>query len=418
MGGQRVRRPGRPHPADPRGSTPPTSRVRIHGEALRAVVPRPGPRARPRADRGRVPRRVDARPHGDDPWYAARVTTADEAAKALEIASRLSTGRAGHGPGAARRGHGRGRAAACGCAPPTGAARSSSIEQVRDTLEMFRPEVFDIPLDRLRRRHRPARTTAPGTASSSAGSPGWRLRRQARTLLRPGPAAGRPARRPPATPRSSGRPGRRSPATVAGPRCPPPSTRPSARGRLLSADLEWLGARLAPTAAGGRPRRHPAARPAGPADRAGRPRRPPRRPAAGRVRAGLAARRGPRRARRRPRRPRGRGRRRHPRDGARLVDLAAGRHQRARPALRRPRRASPAPHRRGVRPRRPRPPRQHGRAGARGGRAAAARDAGRPPRPGGAGAGRGAASRGGTGRCATCCPAPARRSPRSSRAGR
>ena len=66
VGGQRVRRPGRPHPADPAVQRPdlPGAHPR-RGPA--GGVPRPGPRARPRADRGRVPRRVDARPHATTP---------------------------------------------------------------------------------------------------------------------------------------------------------------------------------------------------------------------------------------------------------------------------------------------------------------------------------------------------------------
>ena len=64
-----------------------------------------------------------------------------------------------------------------GCSP-----RSASV---RDTLEIFRPEVFDIPLGDL--------VTATGSAAyrRSVGSElgwldRWRLRRQARALLRPG----------------------------------------------------------------------------------------------------------------------------------------------------------------------------------------------------------------------------------------
>ena len=61
----------------------------------------------------------------------------------------------------------------------------ATVGDVRDTLEVFRPEVFDIPLDDL--------VTATGSSAyrRSVGSElgwldRWRLRRQARALLRPG----------------------------------------------------------------------------------------------------------------------------------------------------------------------------------------------------------------------------------------
>ena len=61
----------------------------------------------------------------------------------------------------------------------------ATVGDVRDTLEIFRPDVFDIPLDDL--------VTATGSSAyrRSVGSElgwldRWRLRRQARALLRPG----------------------------------------------------------------------------------------------------------------------------------------------------------------------------------------------------------------------------------------
>ena len=61
----------------------------------------------------------------------------------------------------------------------------ATVGDVRDTLEVFRPDVFDIPLDDL--------VTATGSSAyrRSVGSElgwldRWRLRRQARALLRPG----------------------------------------------------------------------------------------------------------------------------------------------------------------------------------------------------------------------------------------
>ena len=61
-----------------------------------------------------------------------------------------------------------------------------SVGRVRDTLEVFRPEVFDIPLGEL------VAATGDKAFRDSVGSElgwwsRWRLRRQARELLRPGP---------------------------------------------------------------------------------------------------------------------------------------------------------------------------------------------------------------------------------------
>ena len=74
-----------------------------------------------------------------------------------------------------------------------------TVGRVRDTLEVFRPEVFDIPLADLvaatgSKEYREANGVALGWYAR------WRLRRQARSLLRPGTppadAARRPGRRP------------------------------------------------------------------------------------------------------------------------------------------------------------------------------------------------------------------------------
>jgi hypothetical protein len=123
-------------------------------------------------------------PGADDPWFGAGIRTADEADEARTRVQRLAGGGVD--------------ATASTLAdvfrgirlPETPTSRDwgkvlTTVGQVRDTLEAFRPEVFDIPLDDL--------VTATGDRAyrRAVGSDlgwieRWRLRRQARALLRPG----------------------------------------------------------------------------------------------------------------------------------------------------------------------------------------------------------------------------------------
>ena len=241
VGCQRLRRAGRADPLTHRRNAP-TSRVRIHGEALRAV------------SRGRVRELAreltDAASLGawttdraDDPWYAARVATADEAAQALEIASRLSTG----GLDAAQERLGAALQEA-GLPPATRPAdwgtRSTwpSRPGRRSRRSAPRCSTCRWPTSSAPPR---AGTTAPRTASSSAGSPGCGC------AARPAPCCGRARRRPTCTPgscgpRSSGWPGGRSPAPAPARPSPPAWPRPSRPGR-----------RCAPTWTGWAPAWHP-----------------------------------------------------------------------------------------------------------------------------------------------------------------
>ena len=162
---------------------PPRSRIRLTGAVLAAL------------DRAEVTTTAaslttvasladwDAEGAGD-PWFGAGIRTPDEAAEARERVERLAGGRVDdtartladvfrgiqlpEAPTANDWGH-----------------VLATVGEVRDTLEVFRPEVFDIPLDDL--------VTATGGSAyrKSVGSElgwldRWRLRRQARGLLRPG----------------------------------------------------------------------------------------------------------------------------------------------------------------------------------------------------------------------------------------
>ncbi len=163
--------------------TPPRSRVRLRGEVLAAL------------DRDELTAMAaaittvasladwDADGAGD-PWFGAGIRTPEEAAGARERVDRLAGGEV---DATARTLADVFRGIPLPEAPTTKdwGRVLSTVGDVRDTLEVFRPEVFDIPLDDL--------VTATGSSAyrRSVGSDlgwldRWRLRRQARALLRPG----------------------------------------------------------------------------------------------------------------------------------------------------------------------------------------------------------------------------------------
>ncbi len=121
--------------------------------------------------------------------------------------------------------------------------------RVRDTLEVFRPEVFDIPLADLvaatgSKEYREANGVALGWYAR------WRLRRQVRSLLRPGtpPADVHAALVDAQTQRvawqqMAGAGGR--------PEIPVDLDRARTAYESAAEELTWLGERLEPTAAGG-----------------------------------------------------------------------------------------------------------------------------------------------------------------------
>lgn len=163
---------------------PPTSRVRVRGEQLagldRQRVQELGRQLTEAASLG-----AWSTQEGADPWFGARIATSEEAVRARDITSRLSQGglqdleQTMHDvfsevslPQADRVGD--------------WGHVLDSVGRVRDTLEVFRPEIFDIPLGDLvaatgGKAYRDTNGVALGWYSR------WRLRRQARSLLRPGP---------------------------------------------------------------------------------------------------------------------------------------------------------------------------------------------------------------------------------------
>jgi hypothetical protein len=231
--------------------TPPISRVRLHGDVLRGI------------SRDRVTELsqslTEAASLGawtggegtEDPWYGARVTSADEAAHALEITDRLG----GEGLDALQRRLGtamRETGLPDAKTPEDWGYALALVEQVRQTLEIFRVEVFDLTLTDM----------VAGTAGKEyrdqvgPGGPrlGWwsrmRLRRQVRSLLRPGTP---PDDLHSALMAAQDQKARWVELTGPGGRPGVPSEIDAAHGayQALAADLGWLGARLATTVAAG-----------------------------------------------------------------------------------------------------------------------------------------------------------------------
>ena len=227
---------------------PPTSRVRLNPDVLKGI-------SRDRVN-GLSRSLTEAASLGawlagetdDDPWYGARVTSADEAARAHEIASRL--GGLGFDVVQQRLGAAMREAGLPDADRPADWGRALGVvQQVRQTLEIFRVEVFDAPLTDMvgataSKDYRDLYGLRLGLWSRI------RLRRQARRLLRPGT--------PPADLHSALKVAQEQRVIwghLAG-----AGGRPEVPGRIEEAqetyqglvhDLRWLGARLEKTAAGG-----------------------------------------------------------------------------------------------------------------------------------------------------------------------
>ncbi|MEO6413169.1 MAG: AAA domain-containing protein [Pedococcus sp.] len=163
---------------------PPTSRVRVRGEQLagldRQRVQELGRQLTEAASLG-----AWSTQEGTDPWFGARIATSEEAVRARDITSRLSQGGL---QDVEQTMHDVFSEVSLPQADRVGDWGNvlDSVGRVRDTLEVFRPEIFDIPLGDL-----VAATGPKGQRDANGETLGWysrwRLRRQARSLLRPGP---------------------------------------------------------------------------------------------------------------------------------------------------------------------------------------------------------------------------------------
>lgn len=226
---------------------PPRSQIRIRGAQLQQVS---------RAEADTLRRELaDAGALGawttdtdGDPWYGADIRTSQEAVEAQERTSALASG------GLTERHAQIADVFATVRLPGSDTADDwgrilRTVSAVRDSLEVFRPEIFDIPLDPM--------------VSATAGAPErraegvdmgwlarWRMRRQARRLLRPGS--------PPADLHAAlvaAREQRGTWQAMAGgggrPELPADLDLAQDAFDALVDDLNWLGRRLRTTAAGG-----------------------------------------------------------------------------------------------------------------------------------------------------------------------
>ena len=220
-------------------SPSPTSRVRLNGAILAGLGRE---RIRELAGRLRDASGLGAwAQDGEDPWFGARILTSDEAARALDITTRLSSGgldEAGaelnallaesHVP------------AATSLADWESALETMAA--VRHTLEVFRPDVFDLPLD----EHIAATATREWRDQHGVDMgwlTRWKVRQQAKRLLRPG--------RPPEDLHESAAAGERAANAVVRPRRwwrQPGDLAASRRGARCARpprdDLGWLEERL------------------------------------------------------------------------------------------------------------------------------------------------------------------------------
>ena len=224
---------------------PPRTHVRITGDALAAID-----QARLRELGDDLTALADAGGWDpatpDDPWYGAHVTTDEDVARATEVCSRLAESGITQVQATFDEVFAELRV------PPAHTAADygeflSAIEGVRDTLEIFRPQVYDQPLDYLIAA---TGTTADRVRADISAAEGWRLRRQVRQLLRPGT--------PPKDLHGAlveAQRQRSDWAAMAGaggrPQLPVDVDRAHAAYEELHADLTWLGALLEPTTGGG-----------------------------------------------------------------------------------------------------------------------------------------------------------------------
>lgn len=159
---------------------PPASHVRLEREVLTQLTPE-----RMGEVRDALTRAVSAGAwvrRGEDPWFGAQITSPEDADRAATIVNDLVTG----GFTSAREEVNR-LCAKVGLPVPLNIQQWSRtfdlLRRVRDTLDVFAPQVYEAPLDDLVQ----ATTKHPrGSTDKLPAMARNRLRRQARSLLRPG----------------------------------------------------------------------------------------------------------------------------------------------------------------------------------------------------------------------------------------
>lgn len=222
---------------------PPTSHVRLDVEVLKELGPESMGEVRDALTRavsaGAWKRRLE------DPWFGAQVTSTEEADRAAEIVAGLVSGRFT----AAREEITR-LSRAVGLPAPVNLQQWTRtfdlLRRVRDTLDVFTPQIYEAPLDELVQgvaKH------PRGSADKLPAMTRSRLRRQARSLLRPGTPPPDLADR-----LTHARDERAEWEGLAG-RAARPSTprgweEAASEYAEMHADLTWLAGVLAPTAHG------------------------------------------------------------------------------------------------------------------------------------------------------------------------
>jgi hypothetical protein len=225
---------------------PPRSRIRLRGEHLAGLSVQT--RDATATEIGRLASlgawRVDG---GDDPWFGAALSTADDAVAARDRVERLNGGGLDDLERVLRDVLSGLRFPEVRTVGDWGRTLTT-LAKVRDTLEVFRAEVFDAPLDEA------VAASASKAERAAAGTRlGWwerrRILKAARRLLRPGPqpadlhAVLVDASNQRAAWRDLAGPGGR-------PEIPADLDRARAAHAAVMADLAWLDERLAPREGG------------------------------------------------------------------------------------------------------------------------------------------------------------------------
>lgn len=159
---------------------PPASRVRLPREVLRTLT-----EERLSEVTDALIEAADAgawsRSRTEDPWYAARLASADEAGRATEVVARLVAGEFATAREAAVQ-----LCRKAGMPEPVSlqqwAHRLGLIARASETLDVFSPQIYDAPLDEMvaATAARDELTERPGAVTRA------RMRRQVRQHLRPG----------------------------------------------------------------------------------------------------------------------------------------------------------------------------------------------------------------------------------------
>ncbi|ANS78780.1 Superfamily I DNA and RNA helicase [Serinicoccus hydrothermalis] len=223
---------------------PPTSRVRLHPDVLRTLTDEELSAVTDAlieaADCG-----AWSTARAEDPWYAARLTSEDEATRATEIVGRLVSGEFSTAREQAD--------AVCRAAGMPAPAtlrqwghRLGLVARASDTLDHFAPGIYDAPLEQMVAALGPDRDAGvqrPGAVARA------RLRRQVRQQLRPGTPPADLAQRVRMA-RDEGREWEEVAGKAARPTAPEGWEEALAAQTPIGEDLEWLEQALTGTSVG------------------------------------------------------------------------------------------------------------------------------------------------------------------------